>query len=114
MLIRKDNKETSQLGNCVFITVSKQKLSNPKNLQWPGKTISEYILSEDVLDLVVLGEDVLVLEDGLGDVPHLVQQRQRARVTEGSPHRGQVHVVGEQQEQGCNIHCIPWMLCSLI
>ena len=76
-------------------------------------TCSEYVLSEDVLDLVVLGEDVLVLEHGLGHVPHLVQQRQRARrVTEGSPHRGEVHVVGEQQEQGCNIHCGSYVLQS--
>merc|ERR1719219_1370106 len=54
------------------------------------------------LFLVVSVQDGIIFKDGLGNVFNLVKQSHWSLFLEGSPHGGQVDVVGEEKKQSDN------------
>merc|ERR1719219_217254 len=54
------------------------------------------------LFLIVFGQDRIIFKDGLGNVFNLVKQSHWTLFLEGSPHGGQVDVVGEEKKQSNN------------
>ena len=55
------------------------------------------------LFLIVSLQDGIIFKDGLGNVFNLVKQSHWTLFLEGSPHGGQVDVVGEEKKQSCKI-----------
>ena len=53
--------------------------------------------------LIEFGQDRIIFKDGLGNVFNLVKQSHWTLFLEGSPHGGQVDVVGEEKKQSCKI-----------
>ena len=53
--------------------------------------------------LIVFGQDRVIFKDSLSNVFNLVKQSHRTLFFKGSPHGGQVNVVGEEKKQSCKI-----------
>ena len=53
--------------------------------------------------LIVFSQDGVIFKDGLSNVFNLVKQSHGTLFFKGSPHGGQVDVVGEEKEQSCKI-----------
>ena len=53
--------------------------------------------------LIVFGQDRVIFKDSLSNVFNLVKQSHGTLFFKGSPHGGQVNVVGEEKKQSCKI-----------
>ena len=61
------------------------------------------VCQTEVVFLIVFSQDGVIFKDSLGNVFNLVKQSHGTVFSEGSPHGGQVDVVGEEKKQSCNI-----------
>ena len=61
------------------------------------------VCQKQVSFLIVFGQDRVVFKDSLSDVFNLVKQSHGTLFFKGSPHGGQVNVVGEEKKQSCKI-----------
>ena len=61
------------------------------------------VCQKQVNFLIVFRQDGIIFKDGLSNVFNLVKQSHWTLFFKGSPHGGQVDVVGEEKEQSCKI-----------